>query len=350
MVPVNKMPPESKTLPISEESEPGFAQFSDVLQLTLEEMGERSGSALTGLLTGFVDFDRLSQGLHPGALVIIASFPGMGKTSLALNIAQHVSMRERKAVGVLSLEMSQQELALRILCSEAEIPFSRMRANRVSQKEWVRIIQTVRIIGDAPLFIDDSHNLTLSEVEEKARSLKREKEVALLILDYLQLMETDRKYDNRNLAIAAIVRGLKDLARELGIPIIALHSLPRPTRSIAQPPHLSDLDETLNLDDDADMVVFIHRNPSQEDRGFAELIIAKQRTGETDTLELVFRDEIATFRNPEKEPAADMGGQGSLEGDKQIEPAPDFRQWIGQAKQAPENPNPRFRSDDDLWN
>ena len=130
---------------------------------------------LTGVPTGFTDFDRISQGLNRGNLIIIAGRPGMGKTSFALNVAQHVTVRERKTVGIFSLEMSQQELALRILCSEADISFSRLRSNRVSQKEWTRIIQTVRAIGDAPLYIDDSPNPTLLEVASKSRRLKAER-------------------------------------------------------------------------------------------------------------------------------------------------------------------------------
>ena len=276
-----------------------FAQFSDALHLTLEEMEERSGSALTGLPTGFVDFDRLSQGLHKGNLIIVASLPGMGKTSFALNIAQHVAIRERKEVGIFSLEMSQQDLALRILCSEAGISFSRLRSNRLSQKEWTRIIQAVRSIGDAPLFISDPANLTLFEVEAKARHLKKEKGLVVLILDYLQLMQGGS--NNSGPDMGTIIRGLKHLAREQEICLIALSQLSRPERVKGQRPQLSDLGEDLNLDQDADMVVFIHREeklrPREENKGLAELIIAKHRNGETGTIELVFLEGITTFQN-----------------------------------------------------
>jgi len=281
----------------------GFVLLSHVLHTTLEELEERPGSMLTGVPSGFMDFDRISQGLNRGNLIIIAGRPGMGKTSFALNVAQHVSIRERRAVGVFSLEMSQQELALRILCSEADISFSRLRSNRVSQKEWTRIIQTGRTIGDAPLFIDDSPNPSLLEVASKARRLKAEKGLALVVLDYLQLMQAGGKYENRNLEIAAISRGMKQLAKELEIPVLALSQLSRQPerRGSDHRPQLADLRESGSLEQDADMVAFIYRdevyNPKEENKGLAELIIAKHRNGETGTVELVFLGETTSFRN-----------------------------------------------------
>jgi replicative DNA helicase len=295
---------EQSILGLGEEAiQRGFAQLSHVLHTTLEELEERPGTMLTGVPTGFIDFDRVSQGLNRGNLIIIAGRPGMGKTSFALNVAQHVTIRERKTVGIFSLEMSQQELALRILCSEADISFSRLRSNRVSQKEWTRIIQTVRSIGDAPLFIDDSPNPSLLEVASKARRLKAERGLSLLVLDYLQLMQAGGRYENRNLEIAAISRGLKQLAKELEIPVIALSQLSRQTerRGSDHRPQLSDLRESGSIEQDADMVAFIYRdeiyNPTDENKGLAELIIAKHRNGETATVELVFLGETTSFRN-----------------------------------------------------
>lgn len=224
----------------------GFVLLSNVFHSTLEELEERSGSLLTGIPTGFTDLDRISHGLNRGNLIILAGRPGMGKTSLALNVAQNVAIRESKAVGVFSLEMSQQELALRILCSEADISFSKLRGAHLSSKEWTRVFQTVRTIGDAPLFIDDSPNPTLLEVASKARRLKAEKGLALLVLDYLQLMQAGGKYENRNLEIAAISRGLKQLAKELEIPVIALSQLSRQPerRGSDHRPQLADLRES----------------------------------------------------------------------------------------------------------
>ena len=295
---------EQSILGLGEEAiQRGFAQLSHVLHTTLEELEERPGSMLTGVPSGFLDFDRISQGLNRGNLIIIAGRPGMGKTSFALNVAQHVAIREGKAVGIFSLEMSQQELALRILCSEADISFSRLRSNRVSQKEWTRIIQTVRGIGDAPLFIDDSPNPTLLEVASKSRRLKAERGLALIVLDYLQLMQAGGRYENRNLEIAAISRGMKQLAKELEIPVIALSQLSRQPerRGSDHRPQLSDLRESGSIEQDADMVAFIYRDevytPTDENKGLAELIIAKHRNGETGTVELVFLGETTSFRN-----------------------------------------------------
>jgi replicative DNA helicase len=224
----------------------GFVPLANVFHETLEELEERPGSLLTGVPTGFIDLDRISHGLNRGNLVIIAGRPGMGKTSFALNIAQHVAIRERRTVGIFSLEMGQQELALRILCSEADISFSRLRSGRVSQKEWTRIIQTVRANSDSPLYIDDSANPSLLEVASKARRLKAEKGLALLVLDYLQLMQAGGRYENRQLEIAAISRGLKQLAKELDIPVMALSQLSRQPerRGSDHRPQLADLRES----------------------------------------------------------------------------------------------------------
>jgi replicative DNA helicase len=224
----------------------GFVPLANVFHETLEELEERPGSLLTGVPTGFIDLDRISHGLNRGNLIIIAGRPGMGKTSFALNVAQHVAIRERRTVGIFSLEMGQQELALRILCSEADISFSRLRSGRVSQKEWTRIIQTVRANSDSPLYIDDSANPSLLEVASKARRLKAEKGLALLVLDYLQLMQAGGRYENRQLEIAAISRGLKQLAKELDIPVIALSQLSRQPerRGSDHRPQLADLRES----------------------------------------------------------------------------------------------------------
>jgi replicative DNA helicase len=282
----------------------GFVPLGQVFQSTLEDLEERPGSTLIGVPTGFIDLDRISHGLNRGNLIIIAGRPGMGKTSFALNVAQHVAIREKRTVGVFSLEMSQQELALRILCSEADIPFSRLRSGALSQKQWSRVIQTVRGTSDAPLFIDDSPNPSLLEVASKARRLKAERDLALVILDYLQLMQAGGKYENRNLEIAAISRGLKQLAKELDLPVIALSQLSRQPerRGSDHRPQLADLRESGSIEQDADMVAFVYRdevyNPEDEsNKGLAELIIAKHRNGETGTVELVFLGETTSFRN-----------------------------------------------------
>ncbi|HEX7180351.1 MAG TPA: replicative DNA helicase, partial [Thermoanaerobaculia bacterium] len=281
----------------------GFVLLSNVFHSTLEELEERSGSLLTGIPTGFTDFDRISHGLNRGNLIVLAGRPGMGKTSIALNITQNVAIREKKTAGVFSLEMSKQELGLRVLCSEADVSFSKLRGAHLSSKEWTRVYQTVRTIGEAPLYIDDSPNPTLLEVASKARRLKAEKGLALLVLDYLQLMQAGGKYENRNLEIAAISRGLKQLAKELDIPIIALSQLSRQPerRGSDHRPQLADLRESGSIEQDADMVAFVYRdevyNATEENKGLAELIIAKHRNGETGTVDLVFLGETTSFKN-----------------------------------------------------
>jgi replicative DNA helicase len=282
----------------------GFVALSHVFHVTLEELEERPGSTLIGIPTGFTDLDRITHGLNKGNLIIIAGRPGMGKTSIALNMAQHVAIRERKTVGVFSLEMSQQELALRILCSEADVSFSRLRSGTLSTQQWTRVHSVVRATSDVPLYIDDSPNPTLLEIASKARRLKAEKGLALVILDYLQLMQAGGKYENRNLEIAAISRGLKQLAKELELPVIALSQLSRAPerRGSDHRPQLSDLRESGSIEQDADLVAFVYRDEvyNQDDpdkKGLAELIIAKHRNGETGTVELVFLGETTSFRN-----------------------------------------------------
>ena len=225
-------------------------------------------------------------------------------TSLALNMAQYVAIHQNKPVGVFSLEMSEQELALRILCSEADVSFSRLRAGHLSQKQWQSIVQTVRRLAPAPLYIDDSPNPSLLEVASKTRRLRAELGLELIILDYLQLMQAGGRYENRNLEIAAISRSLKQLAKELDIPVIALSQLSRQPerRSGDHRPQLADLRESGSIEQDADLVAFVYRdeiyNPDDpSNRGLAELIVSKHRNGETGTVELVFLGETTTFKN-----------------------------------------------------
>ncbi len=298
---------EQRILGLGEEAiAKGFTLLQSVINETVLEIERRGEKDFPGLRTGFPDLDRSLHGLNPGNLVIVAGRPGMGKTSLAINIAQHVAIREQCGVGVFSLEMSEQELAMRILASESDIEFSRIRQGQLSEQDWRLLHQTRRKIGDAPLYIDDSGNPTLLEIGSKARRLRSDRRLDLLIIDYLQLMSSGGAYENRNLEIGAISRGLKQLAKELEIPVMALSQLSRnpERRGSDHRPQLADLRESGSIEQDADVVAFVYRdevyNPDDDNRGLAEVIISKNRHGETGTVELAFLGDTTTFRNLER--------------------------------------------------
>jgi len=278
----------------------GFVPLSKVLEDTLEMLEERPGKGLTGIDTGYVDLNKKTHGFGRGALVIVAGRPGMGKTTLALNVAQYVSIHLKKTVGVFSLEMGQQELALRILSAESEIPFSKLRTGHYSQAEAVRLIETMKSIGRAPLYIDDTASPSVLEIGSKARRLKAEKQLEMLVIDYLQLMQAGGRFENRNLEIAAMTRAFKQLAKELDIPVVLLSQLSRmpERRGGDHRPQLADLRESGAIEQDADMVLFVYRDAiynEEADPRDAELIIAKNRNGETGTIELVFFGENTRF-------------------------------------------------------
>ena len=281
----------------------GFVALSDVFETTMEDLEERPSRAFVGLETGFTDFDDMTRGLNKGNLIIIAGRPGMGKTSFALNIAQHVAIRKQAPVGIFSLEMSQSELALRILSSETGIASGPLRSGHLSDQKWKSLIHKVKEISSAPIFIDDSANPTLLELASRARRLKAEGKLELVIVDYLQLMQAGGRYENRNLEISAITRGLKQLAKELDLPVIVLSQLSRQPerRGKDHRPQLADLRESGSIEQDADLVTFIYRdeiyNPDDPtNRGLADLIIAKHRNGATGRIPLVFFGETTTFK------------------------------------------------------
>ena len=216
---------EQAILELGEQATPrGFMTLGEAIKGTVFDLEERPDQLLTGIPSGFDDWDALSHGLNPGELIIIAGRPGMGKSRFSTNVAQSIALKHGKSVGIFSLEMSVQEIAMRILASEAEVP---LRKRRPSDRDWDRIHRAARRIADARIFIDDSASPTLLEVSSKSRRLKLEKGLDLLIVDYLQLMQAGGRYENRNLEIGAITRGLKGLAKELSIPVIALSQLSR---------------------------------------------------------------------------------------------------------------------------
>lgn len=260
---------------------------------------------VTGIPTGYRDFDNYTAGFQPSNLIVVAARPGMGKTAWCLNIAQYVTTKEKKPVGIFSLEMSKSELAQRLLCSEARIDAMRLRTGFLEENDWPRLTRAMNILCDAPIFIDDSPNLSVMEMRSKARRLKSKSGIELLIIDYIQLIKGSSKIENRNQEISEISRQLKGLSKELDIPIVTISQLSREVEKRQDKrPMLSDLRESGAIEQEADMVIFIYRdeyyNPHSEKKNKAEIIIAKQRNGPLATTDLIFLKHFATFVSEEK--------------------------------------------------
>jgi replicative DNA helicase len=286
----------------------GFVPLSVAAEQSLkwiEELTERQ-ELITGVATGYPQLDEMTAGLQPNDLIILAARPSMGKTALALNICTHAALQHGQRVGVCSLEMSHQQLFLRMLCSEGRVDSHRLRTGRINREQWQDIIRIYGKLSDVPIFIDDTPGMGIMEMRAKARRLKREKGLDLLIVDYLQLMEGRGAYTSRQQEISDISRSLKELAKELNIPVLALSQLSRAPeqRGGDRRPQLSDLRESGAIEQDADVVMFLYRpelynkeDPSLE--GKAELIIGKQRNGPIGTVQLNFIRQFTRFVNPE---------------------------------------------------
>jgi replicative DNA helicase len=261
------------------------------------------GDSITGVATGYLDLDERLSGLQRSSLVIVGARPSMGKTAFALGAAAHAAMDKREPVLFFSLEMSHLELTQRLLCSEARVDSSRMRNGRLLQSDWPKVVAAMGKLGEAPLFIDDNPNLTVMEIRAKARRLKSREGLGLIVVDYLQLMSTKSSSpEYRQLEVSEVSRGLKILARELEVPVVALSQLSRALESRADKrPMLADLRESGSLEQDADVVLFIYRdevyNKDSPDKGSAEVIIAKHRNGPTGTVQLAFLDHFTRFAN-----------------------------------------------------
>ena len=272
---------------------------------TIERLYERKGS-ITGISTGFVEFDRMTSGLHPSEMVVIAARPSMGKTALAMNIAEYVAINEKLAVGVFSLEMSSQQLVQRLLCSRARVNLQRVRDGFLGERDFPSLTAAASKLAEAKIFIDDSASLSILELRAKARRLKAQHDVSLIIVDYLQLLRstTRRAQDNRQLEISEISSGLKALAKDLKIPVIVVAQLNRqPEQRAGGKPRLSDLRESGSIEQDADLVGLLVRPEMYEEdeearvekAGEAELIIAKQRNGPVGEIPLTFLKEYTRF-------------------------------------------------------
>lgn len=282
----------------------GFRSIKSLLKTTVEhiDMLFEKDDPITGLATGFGDFDEMTSGLQAGDLVIIAGRPSMGKTSFAMNIAQYIAVKQRVAVAVFSLEMPGEQIAMRMLSSLGRIDQHRLRTGKLAEEDWPRLSSAVSMLSDVPLFVDDSAGLNPTELRARARRLKREHDLQLIVIDYLQLMQTFGSSENRATEISEISRALKGLAKELSVPVIALSQL---NRSLEQRPNkrpvMSDLRESGAIEQDADLITFIYRdevyNEESADKGTAEIIIGKQRNGPIGTLRLTFLGQYTSFEN-----------------------------------------------------
>ena len=283
-----------------------FVPLQEILLDTLEQIDARYNNkgSITGLPTGFTELDHLTAGLQKSDLILVAARPSMGKTAFTLNIAAHVVLRAREPVAFFSLEMSKEQLVQRLLCSEGRIDSQRLRVGELEEKEWGDLIDTANRLSAAPLYIDDTPGITVMELRSKARRLKAEHGLSLIVIDYLQLMQgrASKNGDNRQQEISEISRSLKALARELNVPVIALSQLSRSVESRqVKRPMLSDLRESGSLEQDADIVMFLYRedyyDPETENKNITEVIIAKHRNGPVDTVDLTFLKQFTKFGN-----------------------------------------------------
>jgi replicative DNA helicase len=284
----------------------GYEHINEVVLRTFEEItaaAERK-EHITGLPTGFRHLDWYTAGFHPGDLVICAGRPGMGKTAFAMNIAINACRARQAPVAVFSLEMPKEQLARRLLCSEAGVDGNKLRTGRLSRDDWAPLTKAAGDLSDLPVWMDDTPGLTLMELRAKARRLKADKGLELIVVDYLQLMRSGMKSESREQEISEISRSLKGLAKELALPVLALSQLNRGVETRGNKdkrPQLSDLRESGAIEQDADTILFIYRdevyNPESTEKGIAEIIIGKQRAGPTGTVKCLFRREFTRFEN-----------------------------------------------------
>jgi replicative DNA helicase len=281
-----------------------FSSLGQLIDMNIDTLEERQGSTggLSGLSTGYARLDSLTSGLQKSDLIILAARPSMGKTAFALNIARNVAVEERVPVAVFSLEMSKDQLSMRLLTSESKIDSNRLRTGYISQEDWQNATDAAGVLNEVPIFIDDTPNISSLEVRAKCRRLKMEKGLGLVVIDYLQLMKAPFHSDRRDLEIAEISRNLKALAKELEIPVIALSQLNRMLEQRAEKrPLMSDLRESGALEQDADIIAFIYRDEvynkeeNNPNRGKAEIIIAKNRNGSTGTAHMTFIGAYTRF-------------------------------------------------------
>ncbi|NLF25963.1 MAG: replicative DNA helicase [Deltaproteobacteria bacterium] len=320
---------EQRILSVSDQRiNPSFHRVGDLVQDSIklvEKMYDRK-ELVTGVPTGFHDLNRMTAGFQPSDLIVIAARPSMGKTALALSIAQWVGIHEMRNVAVFSLEMSKEQIVMRMLCSEARVENSKVRTGHLGERDFPKLVDAASKIAEAPIFIDDTPALGIIEMRAKARRLHRDNPLSLIVVDYLQLMRSSIYNNSREQEIADISRSLKSLAKELNVPVVALSQLNRSVESRNDKrPLMSDLRESGAIEQDSDIIMFIYRdevyNPGTSDKGVAEIIISKQRSGPTGVIRIAFAPEFTRFDNLEERIEADLSGsemEGSAEMDHEL--------------------------------
>lgn len=303
-----------------------FQSIGQIVPGTFTRISEHAerGDVITGTATGYADLDRMTAGLQPADMIVLAARPSMGKTALAMNIVQNVAVIKKVPVAVFSLEMSAQALAMRMLCSVGKIDSQRLRTGRLQDSDWPRLQRATAQLSEAPIYIDDTSGMTALEMRAKSRRLKAEHDLGLIVVDYLQLMQGRGSSENRVQEISEISRSLKAMAKELNVPVLALSQLNRSLESRTDKrPQLADLRESGAIEQDADVIMFIYRDEvynraeGNPNRGLAEIIVGKQRNGPTGVIKLTFLGEYTRFENysnraptpdylPEPDPGADF--------------------------------------------
>jgi replicative DNA helicase len=279
-----------------------YAPLSAIMESTLDEIeaiNNRDGEMI-GVPTGFADLDELTNGLHPGQMVIVAGRPAMGKSTLGLDFCRSASIHHNMSSVIFSLEMTRNEITMRLLSAEAKIPLNHMRNGNMNDDDWTRLARKMGEVSSSPLFIDDSPNMTMMEIRAKARRLKQRHDLRLIVIDYMQLMTSGKKVESRQLEVSEFSRQIKLLAKELEIPVVALSQLNRGAEQRSDKrPMMSDLRESGSLEQDADMVVLLHREDVYEREstrpGEADLIVAKHRNGPTRDITVAFQGHYSRF-------------------------------------------------------
>jgi replicative DNA helicase len=279
-----------------------FAALGDMLQPTLDEIEAvgAAGGVMSGVPTGFADLDRLLNGLHPGQLIIVAGRPGLGKSTASMDFARNAAIRHNHASAIFSLEMSKIEMVMRLLSAEARVPLHTLRSGQLSDDDWTKLARRMGEISEAPIFVDDTPNMNLMEIRAKARRLKQRHNLKLLVIDYLQLMSSPKKTESRQQEVSELSRGLKLLAKEIECPVIGVSQLNRgPEQRTDKRPQLSDLRESGSIEQDADVVILLHRDDYYDKEspraGEADFIVAKHRNGATDTVTVAAQLHLSRF-------------------------------------------------------